>query len=168
MTKRVGSAVEPFLVGQNPQRRKEIEAQLFKDFAPKDVLEEIWLSDRAVLTATIEYYRQLEAAIVVELPGAGQRIVCRQGRTGEPDEEPGPRQEHASHTADGSTAESDAKPLKSSRLVAAVERFGTMPPDDRAPGNSARCTLAVAAGRRCGRDASDRSRRRPRRCRSAS
>lgn len=67
MTKRVGSAVEPFLVGQNPQRRKEIEAQLFKDFAPKDVLEEIWLSDIAVLTATIEYYRQLEAAMMLKI-----------------------------------------------------------------------------------------------------
>lgn len=67
MTKRVGSAVEPFVVGQNPQRRKEIEAQLFKDFAPKDVLEEIWLSDIAVLTATIEYYRQLEAAVMFKL-----------------------------------------------------------------------------------------------------
>lgn len=67
MTKRVGSAVEPFVVGQNPQRRVEIEAQLFKDFAPKDVLEEIWLSDIAVLTATIEYYRQLEAAMMLHL-----------------------------------------------------------------------------------------------------
>lgn len=67
MTKRVGSAVEPFLIGQNPQRRKEIEAQLFKDFAPKDVLEEIWLSDIAVLTSTIEYYRQLEAAVMLRI-----------------------------------------------------------------------------------------------------
>lgn len=67
MTKRVGSAVEPFVVGQNPQRRKEIEAQLFKDFTPKDVLEEIWLSDIAVLTATIEYYRQLEAAVMLKI-----------------------------------------------------------------------------------------------------
>lgn len=67
MAKRVGSAVEPFVVGQNPQRRKEIEAQLFKDFTPKDVLEEIWLSDIAVLTATIEYYRQLEASVTLKL-----------------------------------------------------------------------------------------------------
>lgn len=67
MTKRVGSAVEPFVVGQDPRRRQEIEAQLFKDFAPKDVLEEIWLSDIAVLTTTIEYYRQLEAAVMLKI-----------------------------------------------------------------------------------------------------
>lgn len=67
MTKRVGSAVEPFIIDQHPQRRKEIETQLFKDFTPKDVLEEIWLSDIAVLTATIEYYRQLEAAVMLKI-----------------------------------------------------------------------------------------------------
>lgn len=67
MTKRVGSAIEPFVVGQDPRRRQEIEAQLFKDFAPKDVLEEIWLSDIAVLTTTIEYYRQLEAAVMLKI-----------------------------------------------------------------------------------------------------
>ena len=62
MARRVGSAIEPFVVDQDPKRRAEVEAQLYKDFKPKDVLEEIWLSDIAVLTATIEYYRQLEAA----------------------------------------------------------------------------------------------------------
>lgn len=67
MTKRVGSAIEPFIVGQDPKRRAEIEAQLFKDFKPKDVLEEIWLSDIAVLTATIEYYRKLEAAVTLKI-----------------------------------------------------------------------------------------------------
>lgn len=67
MVKRVGSAVEPFVVGQDPKRRAEIEAQLFKDFEPKDVLEEIWLSDVAVLTATIEYYRALEAAVMLKI-----------------------------------------------------------------------------------------------------
>lgn len=66
MAKRVGSAVEPFVVGQDPKRRAEVEAQLFKDFEPKDVLEEIWLSDIAVLTATIEYYRALEAAVMLK------------------------------------------------------------------------------------------------------
>ena len=67
MTKRVGSAVEPFVVGQDPKRRAEIEAQLFADFKPRDVLEEIWLSDIAVLTATIEYYRQLEASVTLRI-----------------------------------------------------------------------------------------------------
>lgn len=67
MARRVGSAIEPFIVGQDPKRRAEIEAQLFKDFKPKDVLEEIWLSDIAVLTATIEYYRQLEAAVTLKI-----------------------------------------------------------------------------------------------------
>lgn len=67
MVKRVGSAVEPFVVGQDPKRRAEIEAQLFKDFGPNDVLEEIWLSDIAVLTATIEYYRTLEAAVMLNM-----------------------------------------------------------------------------------------------------
>ena len=67
MKKRIGSAVEPFIVGQDESRRAEIEAQLFKDFEPKDVLEEIWLSDIAVLTTTIEYYRELEAAVTLKL-----------------------------------------------------------------------------------------------------
>lgn len=67
MKKRIGSAVEPFIVGQDESRRAEIEAQLFKDFEPKDVLEEIWLSDIAVLTTTIEYYRELEAAVTFKL-----------------------------------------------------------------------------------------------------
>jgi hypothetical protein len=67
MAKRVGSAIEPFVVGQDPKRRAEIEAQLFKDFKPRDVLEEIWLSDIAVLTATIEYYRQLEASVTLRI-----------------------------------------------------------------------------------------------------
>lgn len=49
MKKRVGSAVEPFLVGCDPKRRAEIESKLFADFEPQDVLEEIWLSDIAVL-----------------------------------------------------------------------------------------------------------------------
>lgn len=62
-----GSAVEPFLVGRDPKRRAEIEAKLFADFKPKDVLEEIWLSDIAVLTTTIEYYRQLEASVTLSL-----------------------------------------------------------------------------------------------------
>lgn len=66
MSKNVGSAVEPFVVGQDPKRRMEIEAQLYKDFRPKDVLEEIWLSDIAVLTATIEYYRALEGAVILK------------------------------------------------------------------------------------------------------
>lgn len=65
--KAVGSAVEPFLVGRDPQRRAEIEANLFADFKPKDVLEEIWLSDIAVLTTTIEYYRNLEASVTLNL-----------------------------------------------------------------------------------------------------
>jgi hypothetical protein len=67
MARRVGSAIEPFVVGQDPKRRAEVEAQLYKDFKPKDVLEEIWLSDIAVLTATIEYYRQLEAAVTLKI-----------------------------------------------------------------------------------------------------
>ena len=67
MAKRVGSAVEPFVIGQDPKRRDEIEAQLFADFEPKDVLEEIWLSDIAVLTASIEYYRKLEAAVTLKI-----------------------------------------------------------------------------------------------------
>lgn len=67
MAKRVGSAVEPFMIGQDPKRRDEIEAQLFADFEPKDVLEEIWLSDIAVLTASIEYYRKLEAAVTLKI-----------------------------------------------------------------------------------------------------
>lgn len=66
MAKSVGSAVEPFIVGQDPKRRGEIEAQLYKDFKPRDVLEEIWLSDIAVLTATIEYYRGLEGAVILK------------------------------------------------------------------------------------------------------
>ena len=67
MKRPVGSAVEPFLVGRDPQRRAEIEATLFADFKPKDVLEEIWLSDIAVLTTTIEYYRNLEASVTLNL-----------------------------------------------------------------------------------------------------
>jgi len=65
MTRRVGSLNEPFVVGQDPQRKQALEAQLFEDFKPKDVLEEIWLSDIAVLTATIEYYRTLEASVTL-------------------------------------------------------------------------------------------------------
>lgn len=67
MSKRVGSAIEPFVIGQDPKRRAEIEAQLFADFKPKDILEEIWLSDIAVMTATIEYYRKLEAAVTLKI-----------------------------------------------------------------------------------------------------
>lgn len=67
MKKRIGSAVEPFIAVQDEGRRAEIEAQLFKDFEPKDVLEEIWLSDIAVLTTTIEYYRELEAAVTFKI-----------------------------------------------------------------------------------------------------
>ena len=67
MKKRIGSAAKPFIVGQDEGRRAEIEAQLYKDFEPKDVLEEIWLSDIAVLTTTIEYYRELEAAVTLNL-----------------------------------------------------------------------------------------------------
>lgn len=67
MKKRIGSAVEPFLVGVDPSRRIEIETQLFADFKPKDVLEEIWLSDIAVLTTSIEYYRKLEASVILKI-----------------------------------------------------------------------------------------------------
>lgn len=67
MKKPIGSAVEPFHVGHDPKRRAEIEAKLFADFKPQDVLEEIWLSDIAVLTATIEYYRKLEASVTLNL-----------------------------------------------------------------------------------------------------
>ena len=67
MAKRVGKLVEPFIVGQDPRRKAQLEEQLFKDFSPKDVLEEIWLSDIAVLTASIEYYRSLEAAVTRKL-----------------------------------------------------------------------------------------------------
>jgi hypothetical protein len=67
MAKHVGKLVEPFIVGQDPRRKGAIEDQLFKDFSPKDVLEEIWLSDIAVLTAAIEYYRGLEAAVTRQL-----------------------------------------------------------------------------------------------------
>lgn len=67
MARRVGSAIEPLVIGQDPKRRAEIEAQLFADFKPKDILEEIWLSDIAVMTATIEYYRKLEAAVTLKI-----------------------------------------------------------------------------------------------------
>lgn len=67
MAKRVGSSKDKGFIGQDPKRRLEIEAKLFQDFEPKDVLEEIWLSDIAMLTATIEYYRHLEAAINYKL-----------------------------------------------------------------------------------------------------
>lgn len=67
MTRRVGSLNEPFVVGQDPQRKQALEAQLFEDFKPKDVLEEIWLSDIAALTANIEYYRTIEAAITLKI-----------------------------------------------------------------------------------------------------
>ncbi len=60
MTNRVGSLKKIGFSGQDPKRHAQIEAQLFSDFKPKDVLEEIWLSDIAALTAAIEYYRQLE------------------------------------------------------------------------------------------------------------
>ena len=63
MAKRVGSLRDTSFIGQDPKRRREIEAQLFEDFEPKDVLEEIWLSDIAALTTTIEYYRRLEVSI---------------------------------------------------------------------------------------------------------
>jgi hypothetical protein len=67
MKRPVGSAIEPFLVGRDPKRRAEIEAKLFADFKPQDVLEEIWLSDIAVLTTTIEYYRNLEASLTLHI-----------------------------------------------------------------------------------------------------
>jgi hypothetical protein len=67
MKKPVGSAIEPFLVGRDPKRRAEIETKLFADFKPQDVLEEIWLSDIAVLTTTIEYYRNLEASLTLHI-----------------------------------------------------------------------------------------------------
>lgn len=63
MTKRIGSLKDTSFIGQDPKRRVEIEAQLFEDFKPKDVLEEIWLSEIAALTTTIEYYRRLEVSI---------------------------------------------------------------------------------------------------------
>ncbi len=63
MTKRIGSLRDISFIGQDPKRRVEIETQLFEDFKPKDVLEEIWLSEIAVLTTTIEYYRRLEVSI---------------------------------------------------------------------------------------------------------
>ena len=63
MAKRIGSLRDTSFIGQDPKRRAEIEAQLFDDFKPKDVLEEIWLSEIAALTTTIEYYRRLEVAI---------------------------------------------------------------------------------------------------------
>ena len=62
MKKRTGSLKDPTFIGQDPARRKAIEAQLYEDFGPKDVLEEIWLSEIAILTATLEFYRELEAA----------------------------------------------------------------------------------------------------------
>jgi len=64
MGRNTGRAIEPMIFGQNPARKAAIEAQLFADFEPNDVLEEIWLSDIAVLTAAIEYYRKLEAALL--------------------------------------------------------------------------------------------------------
>lgn len=67
MKRPVGSAIEPFLVGRDPKRRSEIETKLFADFKPQDVLEEIWLSDIAVLTTTIEYYRNLEASLTLHI-----------------------------------------------------------------------------------------------------
>jgi hypothetical protein len=67
--RRIGSAAEPLATVQDPKRRAEIEERLFKDFSPQDVLEEIWLSDIAVLTATIEYYRELEAAATFKIAG---------------------------------------------------------------------------------------------------
>ena len=63
MAKRIGSLRDISFIGQDPKRRVEIETQLFQDFKPKDVLEEIWLSEIAVLTTTIEYYRRLEVSI---------------------------------------------------------------------------------------------------------
>lgn len=63
MEKRVGSLRDTSFIGQDPKRKAELEAQLFADFKPKDVLEEIWLSEIASLTATIEYYRRLEVSI---------------------------------------------------------------------------------------------------------
>lgn len=67
MAKRVGRLKDKGFIGQDPKRRAEIEAKLFQDFQPKDVLEEIWLSEIALLTATIEYYRHLEASINYKL-----------------------------------------------------------------------------------------------------
>ena len=63
MAKRIGSLRDISFIGQDPKRRVEIETQLFQDFKPKDVLEEIWLSDIAGLTAAMEYYRRLEVSI---------------------------------------------------------------------------------------------------------
>lgn len=63
MAKRIGSLKDTSFIGQDPKRRVEIEEQLFQDFKPKDVLEEIWLSEIAALTTTIEYYRRLEVSI---------------------------------------------------------------------------------------------------------
>lgn len=63
MAKRIGSLKDTSFIGQDPKRRVEIEAQLFQDFKPTDVLEEIWLSEIAALTTTIEYYRRLEVSI---------------------------------------------------------------------------------------------------------
>ncbi len=63
MARRIGSLRSTSFVGQDPRRKAEIEQQLFKDFDPKDVMEEIWLSEIATITVTLEYFRQLEVSI---------------------------------------------------------------------------------------------------------
>jgi hypothetical protein len=46
--------------GEDDVRLMDIERQLFSAFKPEDILEEIWLSEIASLTSSIEYYRELE------------------------------------------------------------------------------------------------------------
>ena len=63
MARRIGSLRDTSFVGQDRKRRVQLEAQLFADLKPEDVLEEIWLSDIALLTTSIEYYRRLEVSL---------------------------------------------------------------------------------------------------------
>lgn len=67
MARRIGSLRDTSFVGQDPKRRGQLEDQLFADFKPKDVLEEIWLSDIATLTASIEYFRKMEVCLNLQI-----------------------------------------------------------------------------------------------------
>lgn len=93
MARRIGSLWTTSFVGQDPRRKAEIEQQLFKDFDPKDVIEEIWLSEIATLTVTLEYFRQLEVSInygllerrqVSEMLDKEEAIALRLGDTWDP------------------------------------------------------------------------------------
>jgi hypothetical protein len=109
MARRVGSLRDTSFVGQDPKRRGQLEAQLFEDFKPEDVLEEIWLSEIASLTTTIEYYRRLEVSL-------NYTIVASRGLDGFL------KAEEAEAAMQGKVADRGADPLTGTAFLMAMGR----------------------------------------------